>query len=263
MQTGRGGGALRRLRPVAPGVLVATSRRDRTNSVVLIGPGRTALLVDPAWTPDELDGLAADLDLLRLRVAGVVSTHAHFDHLLWHPSFGTAPRWASPATASAARPPMLGELGPGYPASAFLTAPPVRPFPRRTVPWPGPEVLPIRTDAHAAGHTSLWLPRGRVLLAGDLLSDVEVPLLADEDPAGDAYRAGLAVLEPYAARAALVVPGHGSPGPDAADRLRRDRRWLQALASGEPPREDPRHASATNAAVWRSALAARDTPGVR
>jgi glyoxylase-like metal-dependent hydrolase (beta-lactamase superfamily II) len=248
---------LRRLRPVAAGVLVATSRRDRTNTVVVLGPGSTALLVDPAWTPDELDGLAADLAALHLRVVGVVSTHGHFDHLLWHPSFGAARRWGSPATAAASRPAMLDELGPGFPPSAFRTAPPLRTFPAGAVPWPGRTVQAVVTDAHAPGHTALWIPRGRILLAGDLLSDVEVPLLADEDPTGVAYRAGLDALEPFARRAALVIPGHGAPGSDAALRLQRDRRWLDALAFGTPPADDPRCASAANRAIWESTVAGR------
>jgi glyoxylase-like metal-dependent hydrolase (beta-lactamase superfamily II) len=250
------GGGVRRLRPVAPGVLVATSRRDRMNSVVLLGPARTALLVDPAWTPDELDGLAADLDVLRLAVAGVVSTHSHFDHLLWHPRFGAAPRWASARTVTAPRRPMLDELGTGYAASAFLTAPPVHAL-RGDVPWPGPAVHPIVTDAHARGHTSLWIPHGRILLAGDLLSDVEVPLLSEDDPTASAYRAGLDALGPYAARAALVVPGHGNPGRDALARLHRDRRWLDALDSGVPPADDPRTASEVNRTAWETAIGAR------
>lgn len=250
------GGGVRRLRPVVPGVLVATSRRDRTNSVVLLGPARTALLVDPAWTPDELDGLVADLDVLGLAVAGVVSTHAHFDHLLWHPRFGTAPRWASARTASAPRRPMLEELGTGYPASAFLIAPPVRAL-RGPVPWLGAAVHPVVTDAHAPGHTSLWIPRGRILLAGDLLSDAEVPLLSEEDPTGAAYRAGLGKLEPIAARAALVVPGHGNPGRDAAARLQRDRRWLDALDAGVPPADDRRMEADGNRAAWDAAIGAR------
>ena len=46
---------------IAPGVLVSTSRSDQTNSVVLAAAGE-ALLIDPAWMPDELDALAAALD---------------------------------------------------------------------------------------------------------------------------------------------------------------------------------------------------------
>jgi hydroxyacylglutathione hydrolase len=253
---------LRRLRPVAPGILVATSRKDRTNSVVVTGPGGAALLVDPAWTPDELAGLAADLGVLRLHLAGVVSTHAHFDHLLWHPSFAGVPRWGSAATATASRRAMLDELGAGYPRSAFLATPPLRALPATAVPWPGTPVHPIVTGAHAPGHTSLWIPRGRILIAGDLLSDVEVPLLADEDPTGAAYRAGLDALEPFASRAALVIPGHGSPGQDAAARLRRDRRWLDALATGVPPADDRRCDSDANRAAWVSAVVGRDASGI-
>ena len=114
---------------------------------------------------------------------------------------------------------------------------------------------PLVTDAHAPGHTSLWIPQGRVLLAGDLLSDVEVPLLSEVDPSGAAYRAGLDVLEPFASRAALVVPGHGNPGRDALARLQRDRRWLDALAAGTPPVGDRRTASDANRAAWAAAIA--------
>lgn len=249
--------ALRRLHPVAPGILIATSRRDRTNSVVVVGVGGAALLIDPAWTPDELAGLAADLAALRLRLAGVVSTHAHFDHLLWHPSFAGVPRWGSAATAAVSRRGMLDELGPGYPHSFFLTAPPLRSLTDRDVRWPGTPVRAIVTNAHAPGHLSLWIPRCRVLIAGDLLSDVEVPLLAEDDPGGAAYRAGLDALEPVAGRAALVIPGHGAPGRDALARLRRDRRWLAGLAAGTPPAGDTRCATAANRAAWTAALDAQ------
>ncbi|GAA2753496.1 MBL fold metallo-hydrolase [Amnibacterium kyonggiense] len=252
----RASGILRRLRPAAPDVLVATSRRDRQSSVVLIGLGRRALLVDPGWTPDELDALAADLAALGLTVEGVVATHAHYDHLLWHPSFGAARRWASAPTASADRVAMLDELGPGFAPVTFRTAPPITPV-RSRIPWTGPAVHVVVTDAHASGHASLWIPRGRVLVAGDLLSDVEVPLLADDDPLGAAYRRGLDAIEPLAARAALVVPGHGAPGADALDRLHRDRRWLDALDVGRPPVDDPRTATEANREAWSAALAAR------
>lgn len=195
---------------------------------MLVGPRRSAILVDPAWTPEELDGLAADLAALRLTVVAGISSHSHFDHLLWHPAWGEVPRWGSPATAAAPRAPMLDELGSGFPPSAFLTAPPLAALPER-LPWSGSPVVPIVTDAHAPGHTSLWLPRLRVLIAGDLLSDIEPPLLSEEDPDGVAYRAGLDRLEPFAARAALVIPGHGSPGGDALARLRRDQGRLEAM----------------------------------
>ena len=87
---------------VADGVLVATSGVMSTTSTVLCRDGE-ALLIDPAWKPDELDAIADELDARGLRVIGGFATHAHHDHLLWHPRFGSAPRWASRATAALAR----------------------------------------------------------------------------------------------------------------------------------------------------------------
>ncbi len=38
----------------------------------------------------------------RLAVVAGFSTHPHWDHLLWHPRFGDAPRCATPAGAHTA-----------------------------------------------------------------------------------------------------------------------------------------------------------------
>lgn len=102
---------------VAPGVRVFTSRRMLTNSTVLVAHGE-ALLVDPGWMPDELALIAAELRERSFSVIGGFATHAHQDHLLWHPGFGTAPRWASPMTAQLAcseRDVLLELLGTQFP----------------------------------------------------------------------------------------------------------------------------------------------------
>jgi glyoxylase-like metal-dependent hydrolase (beta-lactamase superfamily II) len=51
---------VRRLREVAPGVLVATSSFELTTTTVVVGSGG-CLLIDPAVTVAELARLAADL----------------------------------------------------------------------------------------------------------------------------------------------------------------------------------------------------------
>ena len=91
-------------------------------------------------------------------------------------------------------------------------------------------------DGHAPGHGAVFLPGPGVLVAGDMCSDVEIPLLdlAAPDPLGD-YRTG---LERLAAVAGVhqVVPGHGHVG-DANEfrrRLAADAAYLDALALGQP-----------------------------
>ena len=214
---------------------MATSRRDATTSTILTS-GDTALLVDPAWEPDELDALAWWLADRRLTVAAGFATHAHHDHLLWHPRFGTPPRYASAATTRRVRERrtmLVAELGDGWPAVLADLVGRVRPAVDSV--WPGLEQ--IEHDAHVPGHTALWMPGPRVLVAGDMLSDAEIPLLEDSGYA--AYRTGLDVLRPYAAAASLVIPGHGTPGADAADRWAADDHYLRELADGGRG-DDPR-----------------------
>ncbi|PRZ02739.1 hypothetical protein BCE75_11710 [Isoptericola sp. CG 20/1183] len=91
----------------------------------------------------------------------------------------------------------------------------------------------VEHDGHAPGHAALWLPDTGVLLAGDMLSDVEPPLPFDEitgrtDVAS--YRAGLDRLAPYVARAAVLVPGHGTVTTEPLRRLEKDLRLLAAMA---------------------------------
>jgi glyoxylase-like metal-dependent hydrolase (beta-lactamase superfamily II) len=228
----------RELVEVAPGVLVATSRTMTTTSTAVVRDG-DALLVDPAWHPDELVGLADALDARGLHVVAGIATHAHHDHLLWHPRFGGVPRWASPRTVALARehraelrealvdgagahgwsPELLDLVG-----AVRSWAAPTRAGIRSagseraataeltpTAGLPGEPELVVH-DAHAPGHAAVWLDAPRVLLAGDMLSDVELPLPLDPDDL-PAYLDGLDRLAPYVARARVVVPGHDADDP--------------------------------------------------
>jgi len=231
---------LRALVQVADDVFVATSRTMSTTSTVVVRDGR-ALLVDPAWQPDELADLAATLVDRGWTVTAGFATHAHHDHLLWHPGFGAAPRFASPRTARLAadeRAALVAELGdfPSDLVDLMGRVTPVEALPRDAV--SGLDVELVVHDAHAPGHTALWLPQSRVLVVGDLLSDVEIPLPLDPDDL-PAYLAGLETLAPYVARAAVLIPGHGTLTTDPSARLAADLRYLEAVAAGGGD-DDPR-----------------------
>ncbi|MHA7134985.1 MBL fold metallo-hydrolase [Oerskovia turbata] len=102
-------------------------------------------------------------------------------------------------------------------------------------PADGPVALVVEHQAHAPGHAALVLPGAGVVVVGDMLSDIEVPLLDldSPDPLGD-YRAGLDTLESAVSEHGLhtLVPGHGSvcTGSDAIwERFGADRAYLDAL----------------------------------
>ena len=239
---------------VVAGVGVTTSRRELTTSTVVVS-GAWALLVDPAWDPDELDWIASSLAAEGLTVTAGFSTHAHHDHLLWHPGLGDGPRWASPETARAAadrRRELVAALAP-WPDNLADLVGRVRAVDGDRVPWPGREVRLIVHDAHTAGHTALWIPDRRVLLAGDMLSDVELPL--PEQTGLAEYAAGLAALRGCAEAATVVVPGHGhaAVGDEPLRRWRADRDYVHAVRSGGDP-FDPRRALPGMAGVHRANL---------
>jgi len=233
---------MRRLSEVAPGVLVATSSFELTTTTVVVGAGG-CLLIDPAVTVAELARLAADLRELGLPPTAAWSTHPHWDHVLWSPELGSAPRYATPAAVAvtkAQQAELAREAQRSAPGHDFSLLGRLTPLPEMAtgaaIPWDGPEARLIVHDGHAPGHGAVFLPGTGVLVAGDMCSDVEIPLLdlAAPDPLGG-YRAG---LERLAAVPGVrhVVPGHGHAGEadEFRSRLSADAAYLDGLALGKP-----------------------------
>jgi glyoxylase-like metal-dependent hydrolase (beta-lactamase superfamily II) len=271
-----------RLVEVAPGVWVATSRRYDTTSTVLVGDDGTALVVDPAWDPDELAGIPADLAALGVTCGAGLATHLHYDHVLWHPGLGAPPRhasrwtvWATTARRDEVLAPLVGDLPPDLIDLAarlvpvdggrapHLVPPATTPRPVTVlpepypVPWPGREVLLHEHDAHAPAHVAVEVVDRSVVLAGDMLSDVELPMPDDGNPDLVAYLAGLDRLEEVVRRCALLIPGHGTPTDHALARVDADRRYLDDLLrhgdSDDPRRGLPGMAELHESNVRRAA----------
>jgi hydroxyacylglutathione hydrolase len=234
---------VRRLSELAPGVLVATSSFELATSTVVVDSDGGCLLVDPGVTVAELARLAADLRDLGLRPVAGWSTHPHWDHVLWSRELGGVPRYATPAAAAfalAERAGLARETQRSAPGHDFSLLGRLTPLPgmdtAAVIPWDGPEARLIVHDGHAPGHGAVFLPGPGVLVAGDMCSDVEIPLLdlAAPDPLTD-YRTGLERLATVSG-VRRVVPGHGHVGN--ADEFRRrlaaDAAYLDALARGRP-----------------------------
>jgi glyoxylase-like metal-dependent hydrolase (beta-lactamase superfamily II) len=103
----------------------------------------------------------------------------------------------------------MEESAPGHDLSLFAR---LAPLAGSEIPWAGPRATIVAHEAHAPGHGAVFLPETGVLVAGDMCSDIEIPLLDGEsaDPFGD-YRHGLGALASLAG-VRVVVPGHGHAG---------------------------------------------------
>jgi glyoxylase-like metal-dependent hydrolase (beta-lactamase superfamily II) len=239
------------LRQVAEGVLVHDSEFIQSDAVVVQGRAGV-LLIDPGITGDEMAAIANDLSDLGQPVVAGFSTHPHWDHLLWHARLGAAPRYGTARCAADIqaflsnaqwKDDIAEELPPEIEVPLDLLGL-ITGLPAETaqIPWDGPGVRIIEHQAHAPGHAALLIEERGVLVAGDMLSDVLIPMLdlSAADPIED-YLAALRLLEGMAGDVDVLVPGHGSIG--GADqvhaRINQDRAYVHALRDAHAP-SDPR-----------------------
>ena len=226
------------LNEVADRVWVRQSTWVWSNTIVVRGDDGL-ILVDPGIEGAELDELADDVDRLGLPVIAGFSTHPHWDHLLWHARFGDVPRYATPDTAQTAglarerAQAMASQSASGIPLEliGLLT-----PLPASGGPVPGEIVV---HQAHAPGHAAVLLADRGVLIAGDMLSDVLIPLLDPRRPDQvGAFETALDRLDEAAVHVDVVIPGHGAVAEghdEVAARLAADRSYIDALRRGEEP----------------------------
>lgn len=232
----------RRLVEIAPGVWVATSRRYSTTTTVLLDGSGGAVVVDPAWDTDELAAIPEDLFEIGVGCVAGVATHAHYDHVLWHPGLGDVPRWSTPGTVARLardRERILAPLAEYLTPDLIEIAGRLRAIGGARLPWAGPPARVIEHDAHAPAHLALLLEASGVLVVGDMLSDVELPMPASDDQTLEVYLDGLDRLSGAVRQARLLIPGHGSPTERPQERLDADRRYLDALLAGQAS-ADPR-----------------------
>jgi glyoxylase-like metal-dependent hydrolase (beta-lactamase superfamily II) len=246
------------LTQVAEGVLVHQSELLENNAVVVQGRAGV-LLIDPGLTGDEMTCLAHDIRELGQPVVAGFATHPDWDHVLWHAELGEAPRYGTARCAAFMRDvrsdaDWKARAAEGLPPE-IADEVPLDLFGRITgladdtaqIPWDGPRVQIIEHPAHAPGHAALLIDERGVLVAGDMLSDVFVPMLNDPDGTNDAiedYLVGLRRLEDVSDDVDVLVPGHGSVGggDQLRERIDLDRAYVHALRDGgdfDDPRIGP------------------------
>jgi glyoxylase-like metal-dependent hydrolase (beta-lactamase superfamily II) len=220
--------------------IVVTSRLWQTTCTALRS-GSECFLIDSPYFPDELELLPMLLQQSDFpTVSGLLATHADWDHLLGRFAFpGLA---LGVASSSGER--LRAEPGA---AQRSLRDADAEHYVKRSGPLSlgSYQVLPVpgkmqigdeEIELHpTSGHTPdgvAFLARwAGLLVCGDYLSDVEIPMVTELE----AYRATLARLAALVEECETVVPGHGAPH-DRERALRiidEDVDYLDALERGD------------------------------
>jgi glyoxylase-like metal-dependent hydrolase (beta-lactamase superfamily II) len=198
-------------------VLLATSAIWQTNCVI-VRSGEETFAIDSPVLPEELDALPALLEQARFpQPSGLLFTHADWDHLLARLAFPEASLGCAVASAERLR------STPGD-AQRELRAFDEQHYVQRPRPLalgsiqaldvPGGceigshELVLHPAEGHTADGMAVWIAWAGVLVAGDYLSQVEIPVLG-EGGSLDSYLATLDRLRPLVSAAEHIVPGHG------------------------------------------------------
>jgi glyoxylase-like metal-dependent hydrolase (beta-lactamase superfamily II) len=203
-------------------------------------PRAESFVIDSPILPAELDVLPALLEQAGFPPpSGLLATHGDWDHLLGRIAFPATTLGCAESTVARMR------SAPGEPQRELREFDEEHYIERerplvlgslQALPVPGRCGIGSRElELHAiGGHTedgmAVWIPWARVLVAGDHLSSIEIPVIS-EGGALAAYVATLERLRPLAQLAEHVVPGHGPvlSGERASAILEDDLVYLRAL----------------------------------
>jgi glyoxylase-like metal-dependent hydrolase (beta-lactamase superfamily II) len=206
--------------------------------------GEEGFLIDSPVYPEELRAVPEVLEQAGFPVSGLLATHGDWDHLLGRLAFPGASLGCAESTAA-----RLGaEPGqakrslrsfdaehyvPGRGALSLGGLQPL-PVPGRLEVGSSQELELHQTGGHTADGAAFLIPWAGVLVCGDYLSPVEIPMISAGGSL-EGYVETLARLAGLLDRAETVVPGHGAPldTADARRLLDEDAAYLDALRTGD------------------------------
>jgi hydroxyacylglutathione hydrolase len=221
----------------APHLWVQQSRYYSTNSGVFIDQGQAAL-IDPGLAPDEIEEISRFLSGKKARAELIILTHAHWDHILGTAGFPGAKILAHRNFLNE----ITGETGDRlrqevekscqklqFPQSGRFNLPvPDITFSEAMTVTVGHEQLRL---IYAPGHTSsdlaVFHAGSGMLWAGDMLSDMEIPLF---NQSLIAYEKTLELFS--ALKCQVVIPGHGQAATsrdEICKRVRHDQTYMLDL----------------------------------
>jgi glyoxylase-like metal-dependent hydrolase (beta-lactamase superfamily II) len=205
--------------------------------------GDEGFTIDSPVYPDELEALPGILEQAGFPISALLATHADWDHLLGRLAFPELSLGCAETTAArlAAEPGAAQRALREFDEEHYVAR-------ERPLALGGVQALPVPgklsigaehelelhpADGHTADGMAVWIPWARVLVCGDYLSPVEIPMVSATGSA-TAYAATLERLRPIIEQAETVVPGHGAPlsRTRARELLDEDAAYLASLAEG-------------------------------
>ncbi len=230
-----------RARALHPDVIVVTSALLQVNCVLVRGDEET-FVIDSPVLPEELELLPSVLSQAGFPApSGLLATHADWDHVLAPLAFPQAPLGLAESSVErlAAEPGQAQRELRCFDEELYLERP-------RPLQLAGPQALPVPghleiggrelelhpTGGHTGDGMAVRVPWAEVLVSGDYLSSIEIPMLNPGGSSVQAYLATLERLRPLAAAADHVVPGHGPAlsAERAGVILEQDVAYLRALS---------------------------------
>lgn len=224
------------LRSLTSNCWVTQSCVFATNSSLFVSQAE-GILVDPGIMPQELDALSAFIAANNIVLRGLILTHAHWDHLLGVTHFPGVPIFVHAAyhkvlrthTDDLQRQVVHWQKEARIESSTpFMPPTPTCTFTEQVVLSIGAQQLQvIAAPGHAPDHCAIYEPKAGVLFAGDMLSDVEVPMVMDTFAAYQHTLQRLSVLDIRG-----LIPGHGRPTLNHAEirgRFAQDQAYLSAV----------------------------------
>ena len=228
---------------VDPDVIVVVSAIWQTTCTA-VRASEEGFLIDSPVLPDELDALHSLMEQASFPVSGLLVTHGDWDHLLGRLAFPEASLGAGEPTAQrlAAEPGAAQRALRAFDEKHYVEG-------RRPLGLAGIQALPVPgklsigddgaelelhpADGHTEDGTIFWLPWLSVLVCGDYLSPVEIPMIGKRGLVG-AYVETLKQLSGFVERAVTVIPGHGAPldGEWARRILEEDVKYVGGLIEG-------------------------------
>jgi glyoxylase-like metal-dependent hydrolase (beta-lactamase superfamily II) len=208
--------------------------------------GDELFVIDSVVYPEELDALGSVLEQAGFPLSGLLATHGDWDHLLGRLAFPQASLGVGESTAErlAAEPGEAQRALRRFDEEHYVEdRPPLALAGVQSLPVPGhlelgsqPRELELhRAEGHTADGTAFLIPWLGVLVCGDYLSPVEIPVISAGGSV-EAYLETLTRLASAVQRSQTIVPGHGRPidREQALALLSEDTAYLRAVAAEGP-----------------------------